>query len=121
MARHILETIQAYKVTEKTGYIIGDNASSNDTCYRAIANALTKIRVEFNAKKRRIRCSGHIINLSLDAFLFATTVEALKAAINAAKEESDITVVEALQCQNFGGVRVISLIKLGLILSNDAN
>jgi hypothetical protein len=99
MARHILETIQAYEVTEKTGYIVGDNASSNDTCCRAIAMALTKFGVEFNAKKRRIRCSGHIINLSLDAFLFATTVEALEAAIDAAKEESDITVVEALQEQ----------------------
>jgi hypothetical protein len=47
----------------------------------------------------RICCAGHSINLSLDAFLFANAVEALKAAIEAAKDESDITIVQALQEQ----------------------
>lgn len=99
IARHVLKTIKAYEVVRKTGYIVGDNASSNDTCCKTIAETLEESGVEFNAKTRRIRCSGHVINLSLDAFLFANTVEALEAAIDAAKEEADITVVEALQEQ----------------------
>jgi hypothetical protein len=99
MATYILETIKAYEVTKKTGYIVGDNASSNDTCVTAIARELIKLGVDFDGKKRRIRCSGHTINLSLDAFLFATTIEALQAAIDAAREEADLTVVEALQEQ----------------------
>lgn len=99
MAAHILEVIKAYEVAEKTGYIIGDNASSNDTCVAAIGKELNKLGIEFDEKKRRIRCCGHTINLSLEAFLLATTVEALQAAIDAAKEEADLTVVEALQEQ----------------------
>ncbi|EXU94692.1 hypothetical protein X797_012228 [Metarhizium robertsii] len=85
MAAHILEAIKAYEVAEKTGYIVGDNASSNDTCVAAIARELIKLVIEFDGKKRRIRCCGHIINLSLEAFLFASTIEALEAAIDAAK------------------------------------
>jgi len=99
MAAHILEAIKAYEVAEKTGYIVGDNASSNDTCVAAIGRELIKLGIEFDGKKRRIRCCGHIINLSLEAFLFASTIEALEAAIDAGKEEADLTVVEALQEQ----------------------
>lgn len=99
MAAHILEVIKAYEVAEKTGYIVGDNASSNDTCVAAIGKELNKLGIEFDEKKRRIRCCGHTINLSLEAFLLATTVEALQAAIDAAKKEADLTVVEALEEQ----------------------
>ncbi|KAF1963924.1 hypothetical protein BU23DRAFT_576077 [Bimuria novae-zelandiae CBS 107.79] len=49
---------------------------------------LTKHEVKFNAKHRRIRCIGHIINLSLQAFLLASSKEALLAALNAAAEVS---------------------------------
>lgn len=99
LASHILDTLQAYNIAEKTGYIVGDNASSNDTCVAALAKGLAKLGVEFDPKRRRIRCSGHTINLPLDAFLFATTVEALQAAIDAIKDCADLTVVEALQEQ----------------------
>jgi hypothetical protein len=99
MAREILNTITDFNIIAKTGYIIGDNASSNDTLVKVLGRKLQELGFEFDWSKRRIRCSGHIINLSLDAFLFASTIEALKAAIEAAKNESDITVVDMLQEQ----------------------
>ncbi|KAI3571569.1 hypothetical protein IWW34DRAFT_858002 [Fusarium oxysporum f. sp. albedinis] len=37
-------------------------------------------------KKHRIRCIGHIINLSLQAFLLGSSNEALIAALEAASE-----------------------------------
>ncbi|KAG7418779.1 hypothetical protein Forpe1208_v003635 [Fusarium oxysporum f. sp. rapae] len=40
--------------------------------------------IKFNAKGRRIRCIAHIINLSLQAFLLASSKEALVAALESA-------------------------------------
>jgi hypothetical protein len=101
MSRYVLETIRTFNLASRFGYYTGDNGSANDTCLRAVSRALTaEFGVSLNPVHRRIRCGGHIINLSLEAFLFASTQEALKAAIEAAIEESsDTTVVEALQEQ----------------------
>ncbi|GKU15578.1 unnamed protein product [Fusarium langsethiae] len=41
-------------------------------------------KIKFNAKGRRIRCIAHIINLSLQAFLLASSKEALVAALESA-------------------------------------
>lgn len=49
---------------------------------------LNKYQVSFNAKQRRIRCVGHIINLSLQAFLLASSKEAIQAALLASSEVS---------------------------------
>jgi hypothetical protein len=49
---------------------------------------LAEHNVKFNAKQRRIRCIGHIINLSLQAFLLASSREALLAALRAAADVS---------------------------------
>ena len=60
-----------------------------------LAKALKEIGVKFNSK-RRICYSRHIINLSLNTFLFTLIIKALKVAIKAVKDELDITMVEAL-------------------------
>jgi hypothetical protein len=78
--------------------LVGDNAGSNGTCLRALSDS---VRVEYGIKfdpiKRRIRCLGHIINLSLSAFLFADNKTALREAISQSiEEEGDVTVCELL-------------------------
>lgn len=80
-ARLIFDCLQAYKITHNLGCHTSDNASSNDTCVRSIQERLAEIGVNWDAATHRIRCLGHIINLSLQAFLFATSKEALQAAI----------------------------------------
>ena len=56
-----------------------------------------KYKVKFDSKKRRIRCLGYIINLSLLAFLFADNKEALEEAIKILiKEEGDVTACKIL-------------------------
>ncbi|KAM5517530.1 hypothetical protein FOXYSP1_04482 [Fusarium oxysporum f. sp. phaseoli] len=60
---------------------MGNNATSNDTCLESIQRKLiSRHKIKFNAKVRRIRCILHIINLSLQAFLLASSKEALVAA-----------------------------------------
>jgi hypothetical protein len=45
--------------------------------------------LSFDPSKRRIRCIAHIINLSLQAFLLASSKEALIAALNAVDDTSN--------------------------------
>ncbi|KAM3536949.1 hypothetical protein ARSEF1564_010129 [Beauveria bassiana] len=81
-------------------YELSDNATSNDTCMSALSMSLaSEFGVEFHPTERRIRCGGHIINLCLQAFLFASSKEALCAAIEEADRSMDTTAVEYLQEQ----------------------
>ncbi|KAG6990379.1 hypothetical protein FocnCong_v019917 [Fusarium oxysporum f. sp. conglutinans] len=50
--------------------------------------------IDFNPKRRRIRCIGHIINLSLQSFLLARSKEALTAALNATISDESVEMVD---------------------------
>jgi hypothetical protein len=77
------------------GYHTGDNATSNDTCLESLSRRLKVDReIDFNPKLRRIRCIGHIINLSLQSFLLASSKEALAAALDAADYDQSIDTLD---------------------------
>ncbi|KAM3517794.1 hypothetical protein MY4038_010248 [Beauveria bassiana] len=100
MSRHLLDTIRHFGIADNVGYFTADNATSNDTCMSALSMSLaSEFGVEFHPTERRIRCGGHIINLCLQAFLFASSKEALCAAIEEADRSMDTTAVEYLQEQ----------------------
>ncbi|KAK9443900.1 transposase-like protein [Metarhizium brunneum] len=100
MSRHLLDTIRYFHIAGNIGYFTADNATSNDTCLRALSTSLAnEFGVGFDPIERRVRCGGHIINLCLQAFLFASSKEALVAAIEEADDNMDATVVESLQAQ----------------------
>jgi hypothetical protein len=50
------------------GYFVSDNVSTNDVAIKAICRDL-ELGI---AEGRRLRCLGHIINLSVKPFLFGT-------------------------------------------------
>jgi hypothetical protein len=100
MSRHLLDTIRYFDISGNIGYFTSDNASSNDTCLRALSEGLeAEFGVKLDPAERRVRCGGHIINLCLQAFLFASSKEALDAAIAEANDTTDGSVVESLQAQ----------------------
>jgi hypothetical protein len=76
MAHSIISVIEEYELRDRLGYFVLDNVSSNDTCVREI---LRKLRPDLNAKNRRLRCFGHIVNLAAKAFLFGNDPEAFEA------------------------------------------
>jgi hypothetical protein len=79
----------------RVGYHTGDNATSNDTCLEVLSRMLrAEFGVDFKPKQRRIRCIGHIINLSLQSFLLARSKEALTAALEATSEAQSVDVVD---------------------------
>jgi hypothetical protein len=71
----LLPVLQDYGIVQKLGAIVADNASPNNTLCDIIEDhMLIKERQEWEAKHWRIRCSGHIINLAVQAFLFTDVV-----------------------------------------------
>ena len=101
MTPHLMKIIGKYNLAHRVGYFTGDNDAKNDTCLRQLALELSEeYGVAFDAVSSRTRCVGHIINLSLQAFLFATSKNALQAAMEQAQDETtDVTVAEALHDQ----------------------
>lgn len=76
MALLVLELLQEYKIDSRFGYFVLDNASSNDTCVKAILRAYN---IPSEYELRRLRCFGHIVNLVAQAFLFGQDVKAFEA------------------------------------------
>jgi len=101
MTPHLMKIIGNYNLAHRVGYFTGDNDAKYDTCLRQLALELSEeYGVAFDAVSSRTRCVGHIINLSLQAFLFATSKNALQAAMEQAQDETtDVTVAEALHDQ----------------------
>jgi hypothetical protein len=85
----IVQVLERFDIQSKLGWHTGDNATSNNTCLETLeTELLLRHNVAFDASQRRIRCIAHIINLSLQAFLLASSREALRAALEATAEVS---------------------------------
>ena len=68
--------LQNYGIVRKLGSIVYDNATTNDTLCRTVGKYLWKEEnIEWDPKFRRIRCTGYVINLAVQAFLFQNSIE----------------------------------------------
>jgi hypothetical protein len=73
----IMEILQEYRVEEKIGYIMGDNATHNVTLVRALAEEQVHRTYHCDAEEHRLRCVGHVINLAVKDFWFGDVDHAL--------------------------------------------
>jgi hypothetical protein len=76
----LLEVLNEFEITTTIGYFVCDNASSNDA---AVATMLTELELGLLAVEitaRRLRCIGHIINLSARSLLDPSRSELVIAA-----------------------------------------
>jgi hypothetical protein len=80
IGKAIIDTLDLYNITEKLGYFVLDNATSNDTAVEAITKELCHggVTRTITAKEAWLCCSGHIINLVVKSLFFGTNVEALE-------------------------------------------
>ena len=80
IGKAIIDTLDLYDITEKLGYFMLDNATSNDKAVEAITKELRHHGVTrtITAKEAQLHCSGHIINLVVKSLFFGTNVEALE-------------------------------------------
>jgi len=74
MVEVVTEVLQSYGtgVEEKLGYVVGDNASINDTLVRALSDdqVFRDRSALYDASQCCLRCIGHVINLVVKAFWF---------------------------------------------------
>ena len=69
--RVFLEVIREAGLQDKLGFFTMDNHTSNDKMLRHIANEIEN----FDPILRRVRCYGHNLNLTVQAFLFGSRKE----------------------------------------------
>lgn len=87
IAEQVIQVIQEYGMEKRLGYFVLDNATSNDTCVKAI---LHQLRSNLIKKERRLRCVGHIINIAAQAFLYDNDKEAFTAEVHGARSLADV-------------------------------
>ncbi len=80
-AEILLQILNDYSLTQRLGYCVSDNASSNDSAceqvFKSIDPSITAVAIQ----GRRLRCFGHIVNLSAQSLLATTGAEARAAAL----------------------------------------
>ena len=90
----IMEVIDTGGLSKKLGYIVMDNAPNNDVMMQfvseglfstvfysnwlTIIDMLSKYDIYYDPKTHRIRCQGHIINLSVNDFIYVTNTKLLE-------------------------------------------
>ena len=72
----LLPVLKDYRIVQKLGAIIADNASANNVLCRLIETHWEReLSLVWKAAEWQIRCIGHIINLVIQAFLFANIIK----------------------------------------------
>jgi hypothetical protein len=84
LADRVSDIIHEYRFEDRIGFFVTDNAESNDTCLEHLG-----IELGFKKEHRRLRCSGHIINLVARSILFGTDADAFEEDCQADKEAHD--------------------------------
>ena len=77
MAKILLNLLANYNITSNIGYIVADNASSNDTIVDTLFESLEEQGILLNTAYRRLRCCGHIVNRLLRIFCSASILIAI--------------------------------------------
>lgn len=121
MAKTFLSVLNEYEVTQLLGFVCTDNATSNDKALRLLAVELQKrddLPYGWDSTLHRIRCLGHILNLAVQAFLFAEDQSAVDEAerqlnLNGSDVESEAIFTAHLQGAKAGFAKTTpALIKL---------
>ena len=72
----LLPVLKDYSIVRKLGAVVGDNATPNDTLCREIQEYMAEEEgIKWDVSRWRLRCTGHIINLAVQAFLFQNALE----------------------------------------------
>jgi len=87
IAESVKTVCEEYDIASKIGCFVLDNAENNDTCVQALARTWGWSREE--AKQRRLRCFGHIINLVAQAFALGEKQTEFEDALKAEHQQLD--------------------------------
>jgi hypothetical protein len=86
----IIQVLEDWGILSKVGFFQMDNAGNNDTMIKHFSRILQVDHdIKYDYKLHRIRCQGHIINLSVQSFLFVTDSENLEDDTLTIKEKKE--------------------------------
>jgi hypothetical protein len=86
-----------YEILGNLGYFCGDNHGSNDKMCRFISAGLIAQGYPYwDPVHHRIRCSGHCVNLALQAFLYLKDKEAIDEALRQVAIDENSTIDKKL-------------------------
>jgi hypothetical protein len=86
----IIQVIKDYNLGSRIGYFVTDNAYNNDTAIEIVVGHFFPHMTEKKRRSRRLRCLGHVINLSAKAFLYGKEYDAFEKDIENVKEHSEL-------------------------------
>lgn len=91
----VWDVLKAYNIPKRLGYVTLDNASNNDTALLEIEERMDDLEFKFDKVKRRIRCFGHVINLSVQSFLWGLDANAFARLHD--EDNNDINLAEEIE------------------------
>jgi hypothetical protein len=86
IAEAVVSVVNSYKIADKIGCFVLDNATLNDTCVKKI---LHRLNIDDSVEYRRLRYLGHIINLGAKTFLFGQNPDAFVKEVIVADDIDD--------------------------------
>lgn len=82
--------IDEFNLQARVGYFVTDNAKNNDTAIDIVLSHYFPNMPRKQRRSRRLRCLGHVINLSAKAFLYGKHFEAFETNIENIREHSEL-------------------------------
>lgn len=73
IAKGVEKIIRDWKLEDRIGYFVTDNASNNNSCIDSLGE-----KFNFRSTERRLRCICHILNLVAMAIMYSKDLEAFK-------------------------------------------
>lgn len=92
----LLAVLREYKISDKIGYFVADNARNND-----VALELLSRHIDVKPAEQRLRCSGHVINLVAKAILYGVDRECvIDVALSDEDHKGDVELRDTISvCQ----------------------
>ena len=100
IAAEVIPVLEEFELQHSLGVFVSDNVESNDTAVDTAVDALVShFSPGTDAKARRGRCLGHIINLAAKAFIFGQDVEVFEMEAKPADNDApvDLNVLKRAQ------------------------
>lgn len=69
MGQLLIQAIKTYKIGDRLGFAVIDNAGDNDTALVSVQAYFQGKNVTWSGPAHRLRCFGHVVNLIMKAFL----------------------------------------------------
>ena len=89
IAASVLKVIKEYRIRDRIGFFVLDNAGSNDTAVEHILCSLYPEMSNEARKRRRLRCLLHVTNLVAKAFLLGRKAEDIADELYQAQYHAD--------------------------------